>query len=133
MAKVTIKTHANDADVDAFLEGVEDARQRADSETLIALMQRVTGSPPRMWGPSIIGFGSTRLKYASGRELDWMQCGFSPRKAALSIYLTCDIAQYEHLLSRLGKYKTGKGCLYVKRLSDVDMKVLEAMVQEAVA
>jgi hypothetical protein len=85
-----------------------------------------------MWGDSIIGFGKCHLKYASGRELDWFYVGFSPRKASLSLYLTCDLSQYGKLLKRLGKYKSGKGCLYVKTLDDVDRDVLKQLIAASI-
>jgi len=126
------KTRPTTASVSDFIEALPTEQQRADSRTLVALMGRHTGQPPVLWGANIIGFGSMPLKYASGRELDWPVIAFSPRKTALSIYLTCDIQEYQPLLEKLGKHKTGVGCLYIKRLSDVDAKVLEKMVQVAV-
>ncbi|HKZ01234.1 MAG TPA: DUF1801 domain-containing protein [Pyrinomonadaceae bacterium] len=95
-------------------------------------MKQVTRSNPKMWGPSIIGFGSRRLKYASGRELDWMLIGFSPRKANITLYLPGGVEQQAALLKRLGKYSTGKGCLYIKKLKDVDLKVLKELVRQSV-
>ena len=132
MPKVEIKTRRTEGSVEDFLAAVPDEQQRSDSRVLLDLMRRISGAPPKLWGPAIIGFGSVPLKYASGRELDWFMCGFSPRKGKLSIYLTCDIASYGQHLQRLGKHSVGKGCLYVKRLSDVDMRVLEELVREAV-
>lgn len=126
------KTRPTTASVDDFIATLPTEQQRDDSRTLVTLMGRHTGQPPVLWGPNIIGFGSMPLKYASGRELDWPVIAFSPRKTALSIYLTCDIKQYQALLEKLGKHKTGVGCLYIKRLSDVDAKVLEKMVKVAV-
>lgn len=126
------KTRPTTANVDDFIAALPTEQQRDDSRNLVQLMSRHTGHGPVLWGPNIIGFGSTHLKYASGRELDWPIIAFSPRKTALSIYLTCDIKQYEGLLEKLGKHKTGVGCLYIKRLSDVDAKVLEQMVKVAV-
>jgi len=126
MAKAELKTKETDASVDAFLGGIADEQQRADSRYIIKTMQRLTGEKPKMWGPSIIGFGSTTLKYASGRELDWMKIGFSPRKGNLTLYGLAP--ENERYLERLGKHKTGKGCLYIKQLSDIDLKVLENMI-----
>lgn len=126
------KTRPTTASVDDFIAALPTEQQRDDSRILSALMSRHTGQPPVLWGPSIIGFGSTHLKYASGHELDWPVIAFSPRKTALTLYLTCDIKQYQALLEKLGKHKTGVGCLYIKRLSDVDDKVLEKLVKVAV-
>ncbi len=121
------KTVETDADVAAFVAGVADPAQRADADTLIALMSRVSGHPPRMWGPSIIGFGSYHFKYDSGREGTSCRIGFSPRKAELVLYVLSGAEDEADRLARLGKHKTGKSCLYIKRLSDVDMKVLEEL------
>ncbi len=128
-----LKTKANDGDVGAFLASVEDEQRQADARDLCTLMEEVSGEPPVMWGPSIVGFGNERLVYASGREVDWMSIGFSPRKTALTLYLTCDIAQFSTQLENLGTYRTGKGCLYLKRLSDVDRDVLTELVAAALA
>lgn len=132
MAKAELKTKRTEASVEDFIDALPNAHQRDDSRTLMKLMSAITGTPPKLWGPSIIGFGHTTLKYDSGREVDWMQCGFSPRKAAITLYFTCDIARYAAELDRLGRHTTGKGCLYIKRLADVDAKVLEAVVRKAV-
>jgi hypothetical protein len=95
-------------------------------------MKAATGATPKMWGDSIVGFGNCHLKYASGRELDWFYVGFSPRKAGLSLYLTCDLSKYAPLLKKLGSHKTGKGCLYIKKLDDVDVDVLKELVADSV-
>ena len=126
MAKAELKTKETDASVDAFLDKVTDKQQAADSCVIVELMQRLSADKPKMWGPAIIGFGSTKLKYDSGRELDWMKIGFSPRKGNLTLYGL--LSGNEKHLDKLGKYKTGKGCLYIKRLDDVDLKVLEKMI-----
>jgi hypothetical protein len=126
------KTRPTTASVEAFVEALPRAQQRDDSRALIGLMQGITRQPPVLWGPNIIGFGSAPQKYASGRELDWPIIGFSPRKTNFSIYITCDIQQYQALLDQLGTYSTGVGCLYIKRLSDVDAQVLEKLVKAAV-
>lgn len=134
MAKVELKTKQTDADVGAFLASIEGTAKRADAEMLIALFQEATGEPPRMWGPSIIGFGSYHYKYASGHEGDACRTGFAPRKANISIYLTggyCNPAtqvKLDRLRVRLGKHKTGKACLYINKLSDVDLSVLKEMI-----
>ncbi|MCB0148089.1 MAG: DUF1801 domain-containing protein, partial [Caldilineaceae bacterium] len=101
--------------------------------TLIAIMQEATGAAPRMWGESIVGFGHYHYKYASGREGDWFLTGFAPRKQNLTLYIMAGFDNYEALLSKLGKHSTGKSCLYVKRLADVDMPVLTELVVESVA
>jgi hypothetical protein len=129
MAKAELKTKRTNKSVEDFLNEIKDEQKRADCFQIADLMEKATGESPAMWGPSIIGFGQTTLKYGSGRELDWMQIGFSPRKESITIY--CIAASAPELLQGLGKYKTGKGCLYIKRLSDVDIKVLEKMIKTA--
>src|SRR4051794_16591883 len=126
MAKSGLKTKETDASVDGFLDKVADRQQGDDSRVIVEIMQRLSGDQPKMWGPAIIGFGSTRLKYDSGRELDWMKIGFSPRKGSLTLYGL--LSENEKYLAQLGKHKTGKGCLYIKRLEDIDLKVLEKMI-----
>ena len=120
------KTKVNDASVEDFLNSVSHKKRREDSFTVLELMQRVTEEPPEMWGSSIVGFGRQNYKYASGREGEWLMLGFSPRKGSLSLY---GIKHDERLLNKLGKYKTGKSCLYVNKLEDVDMDVLEELVR----
>ncbi|HZM41945.1 MAG TPA: DUF1801 domain-containing protein [Acidimicrobiales bacterium] len=127
------KTQPTDASVAAFVAGIPDQRQRADSERLIALMSEVTGEPATMWGPSIIGFGSYHYRYASGREGDAPLVGFSPRKTALTLYASADEEVRADLLARLGPHKVGKGCVYVKRLSDVDEQALADLIQVGAA
>ena len=117
--------------MDAFLAGAEDETKRADSQVLLDMMKRVTGEAPVMWGPSIIGFGTYTSTYADGRAAQWMVTGFSPRKTALTVYVMPGFSGYDGLMSRLGRHKTGKSCLYIKRLSDVDLDVLEAVVADA--
>jgi hypothetical protein len=124
------KTQENDQSVQAFLEGVEDERKRADSLALVQLLQEVTGEPPRMWGSAIVGFGKYHYRYDSGREGDSMMVGFSPRKQNLTLYVS-DLDKLDELLNRLGKHKTGKGCLYINRLADVDTSVLRELVQHS--
>ncbi|HLY25788.1 MAG TPA: DUF1801 domain-containing protein [Aggregatilineales bacterium] len=126
------KTVPTDKSVQAFLDSVEDDQKRADSWTLVQLMQDITGLPPQMWGGAIIGFGKIHYKYASGREGDMMLIGFSPRKQNLALYAISGSDEYETLLTKLGKYKLGKGCLYLNRLKDVDMGTLKEMIQRAV-
>jgi hypothetical protein len=126
------KTKKNDASVEGFLNGVENEKKRQDSYAILELMREVTGEEPAMWGPSIIGFGSYHYKYANGREGDWMITGFSPRKQNLTLYIMPGFDRYESLLEKLGKYKTGKSCLYVNKLEDVDPKVLRELVKKSV-
>lgn len=126
-----LKTRPNTADVGTFIAAVDDKQKRADSRVLIDMMKRVTGCDPVMWGKSIVGFGSYRYTYASGRSAEWCATGFSPRKAALTLYIMPGFSNYDALMPRLGRYKTGKSCLYIKRLSDVDIDVLEQLVDEA--
>lgn len=133
MAKTVNKTQATQASVENFLAGIADDQRREDCRQVRALMEAATGAPARMWGPAIVGFGLYRYQYASGREGEWMVTGFSPRKGDLTLYIMPGFSQYETLMARLGKYKTGKSCLYLKRLADVDRAVLEELVRESVA
>ncbi len=126
-----LKTRKNDADVEAFLDAIEDEKRRADCRAVVALMAEVTGEPPAMWGDSIIGFGSYHYKYPTGREGDWMATGVSPRKRSLTLYIMTGFPRHEALMNKLGRYKTGKSCLYVKRLEDVDTGVLRELVRES--
>ena len=124
-----LKTRPNDASVEAFIDAVEHPRRREDARILLELMRRVTGEDPVMWGAAIVGFGRYHYRYASGQEGDWPIVGFSPRRQNLSIYIMPGFEAYGDLLSRLGKHKTGKSCLYVNKLADVDVDVLEALVR----
>ena len=133
MAKAVNKTRATDADVENFLAAIPDPGRREDCQRIRALMEAATGAPARLWGPSIVGFGVYHYRYESGREGDWMVTGFSPRKNDLTLYIMPGFARYEALMAKLGKHKTGKSCLYIKRLADVDMAVLETLVRESVA
>jgi hypothetical protein len=125
------KTRPTEADVGAFLEAIPDQRRRDDARTVCRLMQEVTGEVPVLWGTGIVGFGRVRLRYASGRELDWPVTGFSPRKTATTVYLIDGFEERLDLLARLGPHSTGKSCLYLKRLSDVDLAVLKALIAES--
>lgn len=127
----TNKTVANDSSVSDFLDSLEDKQQAEDSRTLITIMQMVSGELPSMWGNAIIGFGSVRLKYESGRELDWLVIGFSPRKGKISLYVTFDAAKLTSQFPNLGKYKIGKGCIYISKLADVDMQSLTKLIETA--
>lgn len=127
------KTKPTDASVQAYLDAIPDAARRQDCEAIVAMMSRVTGAPPVMWGASIVGFDSYHYRYASGREGDAPLAGFSSRKGDISIYLSCELPPTDALRARLGRHKMGKACLYVRRLEDVDQQVLEQMVAEAAA
>lgn len=127
------KTKKTEKSVVDFLNGVEDEQKRRDSFAVMELMKEVTGEEPAMWGDSIVGFGSYHYRYASGREGDWLLTGFSPRKQNLTLYITSGFEQYDDLLDDLGKFKTGKSCLYLKRLEDVDLDVLRELVRQSVA
>lgn len=127
-----LKTKATSASVDKFLAGVKDKQRRDDCLTVVKLMQQVTKAPPKMWGSSIVGFGDYTYHYESGRELDWFLVGFSPRKEALTLYLMPGSSQFAAALEKLGKYKTGKACLYIKSLEDVDQSALKTLLQESV-
>ena len=126
------KTVETDADVAAFVASVADPMQRADADALIALLSRLSGEPPKMWGPSIIGFGTHRYRYDSGREGEICRIGFSPRKGKTVMY-GMGVRDRPEFLARLGRHTTGKGCLYLKRLADVDLTVLEAMAVASLA
>jgi hypothetical protein len=127
-----LKTKKNDQSVDAFLAAVADEKKREDCHTVLKLMQQATGEPPTMWGDSIVGFGKYRYKYESGREGDWFLTGFSPRKQNLTLYITAGFDAYDALMGKLGKYSTGKSCLYIKKLADVDQDVLKELVEQSV-
>lgn len=127
-----IKTKENDSSVEDFINSVKDEAKQKDSLTILKLMQKAAKEKPKMWGSSIIGFGNKRYKSpATDREVDWFKVGFSPRKANLTLYLVMDIKKYETELKKLGKHKTGVGCLYINKLDDVDLKVLEKLIIDA--
>lgn len=128
-----IKTKPTAVTADAFIDAVENPVRRADARVVAELMERVTGEAPQMWGPSIIGFGSYHYKYDSGHEGTMCRLGFSPRKAELVLYVLTGAAEQEAQLARLGKHKTGKSCLYIKKLADVDMAVLEEITRGALS
>lgn len=127
-----LKTKKTEASVEDFLNSVKDEATKKDCFEIVKLMKQATKADPKMWGSSIVGFGTQHLKYASGRELEWMILGFSPRKQNLTLYLPGSLESYAGMLKKLGKHKTGKGCLYIKSLKDVDTKVLKELVQQAV-
>lgn len=133
MTKAENKTQATVARVEDFVTGIADENQRADARSLIAMMTRLSGEPATMWGPSIIGFGRYRYRYNSGREGEMCRIGFSPRKGQTVLYLIDGFEGHAELMAKLGKHKTGKSCLYVKRLSDIDLVVLEDMCRSSLA
>ena len=132
MAKAEPKTKVNDASVTEFLNSVADQQKRNDCFEILKMMQQITKEEPKMWGSSMVGFGSYHYKGKSGREGDWLLIGFSPRKQALTLYLTGGFDTHAALLKKLGKFTTGMGCLYVKTLEDVDKKVLKELLQASV-
>ena len=127
------KTVANNGDVDAFIAAVQSEEQRADAERLVEIMSEETGETATMWGPSIVGFGSYHYRYESGREGDSARVSFSPRKGKTSIYIMSGFEERRDLMERLGKFKTGTACLYVKRLSDIDEAVLRELIRSSLA
>jgi hypothetical protein len=128
-----LKTKPTGDDVEAFLAAIPDERRRGDARAVRDLLAQVTGEPAVMWGDAIVGFGRQHLRHDSGRELDWMVIGFSPRKASTTIYLSDGFDAHADLLGRLGKHTTSRGCLYIKRLADIDPVVLEELVTRSVA
>lgn len=127
-----LKTKVNDASVEGFLNQVENEKRRSDAFEVLYLMKEVTGEQPKMWGASIVGFGTYHYKYASGQEGDWPLTGFSPRKQSLTLYIMPGFSRYDDLMTKLGKYKTGKSCLYVNKLTDIDKDVLKTLIKESV-
>lgn len=126
------KTQPTKVSAAKYIDALEDPQQKKDCKQLVKMMRAATGERAVMWGPSIVGFGTHHYKYESGREGDIMMVGFAPRKGQISLYLTCDIQQMAPLLEKLGKHKTGKGCLYIKRLADVDQDVLQQMIERGI-
>lgn len=130
MAKAEAKTRPTEVKVEDFLNTIDDAQKREDSFTVMQIMTKLSGKQPVMWGPAIVGFGSSPLHYTNGAELEWPDLAFSPRKAGLTIYFADDFTdQFDELLGKLGKHTTSKCCLYIKRLSDVDIKVLTQLIK----
>jgi hypothetical protein len=127
-----IKTQQTTSSVEDFINKVDDEQQRKDSFIILDIMKKVSGEEPKMWGASLIGFGNKRYKSPNtDREVDWFLIGFSPRKANISLHLVFDINKHTDALKKFGKHKTGSGCLYVNKLDDVDLKILEALIKEA--
>ena len=129
MAKSTNKTQPNNLSVSDFINQVEPEQKRKDCLAIAEMMRQATQAEPKMWGDSMIGFGEYHYKYASGREGDWFLTGFAPRKQNISLYIMAGFKRYEELMSKLGKYKTGKSCLYINKLADVDEGVLKELIQ----
>jgi len=131
MAKAELKTKKTEASVEEFLKSIENTERRTDGLRLLEIYKRVTGEKPKMWGPAIIGFGDRKYKYPDGREMDWMTTAFSPRKQNLTLYVICGSPKQPALLEKLGKHKTSVSCLYINKLADVDLKVLEMIIADA--
>jgi len=127
-----LKTKLNDASVDDFLNAIKDEQVRQDCWAIVEMMQKATNAEPKMWGSSIVGFGNSHYKYASGREGDWMQVAFSPRKQNITLYICSGFEGRDELLAQLGKHSCGKGCVYIKRLSDVHLPTLKKLVKASV-
>lgn len=127
-----LKTKENDQSVTDFLNAIPDEQRRQDCFSIMEMMRKITGHEPKMWGDSIVGFGKYHYKYASGHEGDTCITGFSPRKQAITVYATYGFGNYPELMDRLGKYTTGKGCLYIKRMGDIDPAVLEELIRKLV-
>ncbi len=125
-----LKTKKNEVSVDAFIKKVSEAQKQKDAFAILELMEKATKTKGKMWGSSIIGFGDRHLKYESGRELDWFVMGFSPRKQNLVLYIFGTVEKQQALLKKLGKHKTGKGCLYINKLEEVDMVVLKEIINK---
>ena len=125
------KTQKTGVSVEDFINSVDHEGKRKDAFEILEMMKEVTGEDPKMWGAAIIGFGDLHYKYASGREGNWFKVGFSPRKTKISLYVSgCDVTMHEEMLTRFGKHKAGKGCLYVNKLADIDTKVLKEMIKK---
>ena len=133
MPKAQNKTVATNASVTAYLAGIEDPERAADCRQLVAMMRKATGEKPSLWGPTMIGFGAYHYRYESGREGDSFLVGFAPRKGDISIYIVPGFNDYAELLDKLGKHKTAKVCLYVRRLADIDLAVLQQLIGRSVA
>ena len=131
--KVEIKTSENDASVEDFLAAVDDEQRRMDALNVLEIFKKVTGEPPKMWGATIVGFGNRKVYRSDGGELDWLITGFSPRKTSLTLYVLNGAPEQAELLARLGKHKASGGCLHMKKMSDIDEKVLEELISASVA
>jgi hypothetical protein len=123
-----LKTRQNELSVEDYINAVPDKQRQADCRILMDLMKRITGDEPRMWGDSIVGYGNAHLKYESGREVDWFKTGFSNRKDSITLYSMYGFISQPELMKKLGKVKTGKGCIYIKKIADVDLTILEELL-----
>jgi hypothetical protein len=131
--KAEIKTKQNASSVEDFLQGIKEEQKRTDSVVILQMMRVATGEEPKMWGSSIIGFGNKiYTSPATGRQVDWFVIGFSPRKTNISLYLTVNIKQHEAILQKLGKHKTGVGCLYINKIADIDTTVLKGLIDSSI-
>ena len=128
-----LKTKKNEASVESFLSTIEDLKKRVDASKILEILQKATKRKPKMWGKTMVGFGSYDYKYESGREGSWFLAGFSPRKQNLTIYIMPGFSEMTDLLSKLGKHKLGKSCLYINKLSDIDTNILEKIVRKSVS
>ena len=128
-----LKTKPNEQSVEAFFNSVEVEKKRQDCLTILEIMKQITKAEPQMWGTSMVGFGTYHYKYESGREGDWFVAGFSPRKQNLTLYIMAGFSRYDELLSKLGKFKTGKSCLYINKIADVDLPTLKELIKQSVA
>lgn len=126
------KTQKTSENVEWFLSSISEEQKRLDCLKLLDIMQNITQAPPAMWGTSIVGFGEYHYRYKTGREGDWFLTGFAPRKQALTLYLMCDLSHDGLNFDGLGKYKKSKGCLYIKRLSDIDLAVLKRIIKDSI-
>lgn len=127
-----IKTKPTKASVKKYLNAIENTERKKDCITIVKIMEKETGKKPVMWGDSLVGFDKVQMAYSTGRKVDWIKVGFSSRKNAISLYLTCDLNEYNNMLKNLGTYKRGVGCLYIKKLSDINIKVLQKIIKVAV-
>ena len=127
-----LKTKKTNASVSTYLNAITDKQKRADCKAIAKMMRDVTGNNAKMWGSSIVGYGSYDYKYASGREGTWPICGFSPRAQNITVYIMSGFSKFKNLMNRLGQYQTGKSCLYIKKLDDVDRKVLRDLIASSV-
>ena len=126
-----LKTKQNEKSVEEFLEKIEDPEKKKASKQILKILETISKNEAKMWGDSIIGFGKYHYKYKSGREGDWMRIGFSPRKQNLTLYIMDGFEKYSELMEKLGKFKTGKSCLYIKKLQDIDIKILKELIKES--
>lgn len=127
-----LKTKPTKASVTAFVNSIEDPAKRRDVKKIAAMMRRATGKRPKMWGPSMVGYGLYEYRYPTGNSGEWLITGYAPRKQALTVYIMCGFGPFQSLMKKLGKYKTGKSCLYIKKLEDVDEAVLEELITRSV-